>query len=73
MKKLFVGIHIPRDKGLVKAATITIVLMMSTMWTNNERDESNVEPVKRPSFLLTFTNNQLFIAKCIVLSKSAAF
>lgn len=39
------AIHIPRDKGLVTADTITIALIMRTMWINNERDESNVEPV----------------------------
>lgn len=38
------------------------------MWINNERDESNVEPVKRPSFLLTFTNNQ-----CIIYSQMQCF
>lgn len=40
-------IHIPRDKGLVKAAAITIVQIMRTTWINNGGDESNVAPVKR--------------------------
>lgn len=60
-RSYFTAIHIPGDKGFVKAATITIALIMTTMWINNGRDESNVEPVNRLSFLVTFTNTQFII------------
>lgn len=34
---------------------------MRTMWINNGKDESNVAPVKRLSFSLTFTNTPSII------------
>lgn len=63
------AIRIPRDKRLVKATTITIALIMGTMWINNGRDLSSVAPFKRLSFFMRFTITPFIIYSINSLSR----
>lgn len=68
-RSYLLAIPIPRDTGLVQAATMTMAPIMRTMRINNERHECTVATLTPMSLLITQIHSLLFIRTFIVLLK----